>query len=296
MKIGVLILGYRRPHLLRRSLEALAEHKTNEELFVFFSLDGPSHPNEQEVVNASKKVFEEASLRLRPTEKMYSTHNRGLRQNVMVSVSSALEKVDALIVIEDDCLVGPSSLDFFRWGLTLMKTQIEVGVISGTYLGKREFNSAFYANRFSSWGWATNRDTWEEFLSHSFSKQPLAELKPEIKRLTKHAPLPYRYEYWQITKNLENLDSWAIPFDLFLRSQGLRSIKPAVNQIMNIGFGDQATHTSRGSTLSIRPGVLICDSLAMVDESTSTKLESGEARDKFGSLLREILFNRRRPR
>ena len=292
MKIGVLILGYKRPQLLRRTLSALETHGANYAETVFFSLDGPSHPREKSAVTACESVFEEASLRLGPAKKIYSIHNRGLRRSVMESVSSAFEAVDALVVLEDDCVVGPSSLDFFRWGLASMKSHIDVGVISGTYLGRTKIDSAFYSDRFSSWGWGTNRETWEKFLSHSFSTKPLVDMEPEIKRLTRHVPLPYKYEYGQIRKNLQKLDSWEIPFDMFLRDQNLRALKPTKNQIQNIGFGVRATHTSRGGSLSISAGYLKTTGLIVANQESSSVLEKREAWVKFLKLARERLFSR----
>ena len=52
-----------------------------------------------------------------------------------------------------------------------------------------------------------------------------------------------RYLYFRTLKNLEKLDSWAIPFNQFLYWSGALSVVPKYNQVKNTGFGIGSTHT-----------------------------------------------------
>ena len=121
---------------------------------------------------------------------------------------------------------------------------------------------------------------------------PLVELHSEIASLTAKDTFPYRYEYRKIFKILNKLDSWATPFAMFLRLENLLAIKPTVNQIQNIGFGDNATHTGRGSSLSIQAGYLEVSKLELAGCDESVKIERAEAWSKFGKLAKELLFRR----
>ena len=289
-EIGILVLGFNRPELLERTLDSLEENSSLSKTKLFLSLDGPRDNKDAQAVTECKEVFEEFAEEIDQATKLYSYTNQGLRTKVIKSVTEAFETVDRLLVLEDDCLIGESSVDFFIWGFEQMDSRDYVGVISGTYLGPSKSNGAFLARRFSSWGWATSKKTWQSFLESSYSQVPLIELHSEIERLTAEDPVPYRYEYRRISKTLTKLNSWAIPFDMFLRSENLLAIKPTVNQIQNIGFGDGATHTGRGSSLSIEAGYLDVSRLQLASIDESVKAERAEAWSKFGKLAKELLF------
>ena len=286
---GVLILGFNRPGLLNQTLTALSENADLSQRVGFFSLDGPRDNLDLELVNQSREVFSGFENSFGQVHKFYEDSNIGLRNKVIQGVTQAFNEVDNLLVLEDDCLVGPSTFDYFQYGFDWLEKQ-KTGVVSGNYLGNKKSNGAFVANRFSSWGWGTNKETWNKFLAHSFSQTPLVDLKSEIRRLSRNDPLPYRYEYRRIAKNLEKLNSWAIPFDMFLRDQQIKTLKPTTNQIQNIGFGLQATHTTRGSALSIPAGYLDISSVTPADEQTSFSVERREAWTKFSKLARERFF------
>ena len=291
-EFGILILGFDRPRVLERTLESLDSNSSFTDSNLFLSLDGPRDSRDVQAVNECREVFDGFARGLSNISHLYSETNQGLRAKVIESATVAFKTVDKLMVLEDDCLVGERSLDFFNWGFERMSSEDVVGVISGTYTGPSKSNSAFLARRFNSWGWATSKKTWQNFLESSYSQVPLVDLHSEIARLTSKDPFPYRYEYRRISKNLSKLDSWAIPFDMFLRSENLLAIKPTVNQIQNIGFGDSATHTGRGSSLSIEAGGLDVSKLRLAGRDESVKIERAEAWSKFGKLAKELLLSR----
>ena len=288
---GVLILGFNRPGLLNQTLTALSENADLSQRVGFFSLDGPRDSLDVESVKKSREVFSGFENSFSQVHRFYEDSNIGLRNKVIQGVTHAFNKVDNLLVLEDDCLIGPSTFGFFQYGFDWLEEQ-KLGVVSGNYLGKEVSNGAFIANRFSSWGWGTNKETWTKFLSHSYSQTPLVDIKSEIKRLTRNDPLPYRYEYREITKNIEKINSWATPFDMFLRDQQIKTLKPTINQIQNIGFGLQATHTARGSSLSIPAEYLNVGFSALAEEKSSSMIEKREAWTKFLKLAREIISSK----
>ena len=289
-EFGILVLGFNRPKFLDTTLSSLKSNSNLSEANLVFSLDGPRENKDAQLVKECKKVFDKFDRQVHHATKLYSEINEGLRTKVIQSVTEAFKTVDKLLVLEDDCLMGGSSLGFFSWGFQQMDSKNDIGVISGTYLGPSKPNKAFLAKRFSSWGWATNKQTWDRFLESMYSQVPLVELKSEILRLTHEDSFPYRYEYRKISKSLSKLDSWAIPFDMFLRSENLLAIKPTVNQIQNLGFGNNATHTGRGFALSIETGSLSIPELALSGRDESFNIERAEAWSKFGKLAKELLF------
>lgn len=292
-KLGMLVLGFNRPFLLHKTLSSLKEFTELRDLEFFLSLDGPRDSEEKTKVDSCRDMFDEFAQQSTSFSKYYSQWNRGLKESVVSAVSSAFEdtNIEYLIVVEDDCVFGPSTLDFFKWGFQQMSRLDEIGVVSGSYFGNDTSLVGFTAERFSSWGWGTNRSVWQDFLENTYAKASIESLGPDLKYLTKRAPLPYRYEYTRIIKNLRKLDSWAVPFDMFLRSKGLLTIKPTINQIQNIGFGEDATHTGRGSSLSIVVDYLDVSKIHLASRHRSKRIELFEAWSKFGKLTKEALLN-----
>ena len=291
-EFGILVLGFNRPELLERTLDSLGRESSLSNAELFLALDGPRDNEDVQAVTDCRRVCDEFTREVHQATKLYSETNKGLRTKVIESVTEAFKTVDGLMVLEDDCLIGESSIDFFIWGFEQMEANDDIGVISGTYLGQRKPNEAFLAKRFSSWGWATKKQTWHRFLESNHSQVPLVELQSEIARMTANDPYPYQHEYRRISKNLNRLDSWAIPFDMFLRSENLLSLKPTVNQIQNIGFGDNATHTGRGTSLSIEAGGLDVLELRLAGRDESVRIERAEAWSKFWKLAKELIFER----
>lgn len=292
-KLGMLVLGFNRPILLDKTLSSLSQFTDLQNLDFFLSLDGHRNLEEKIRVDSCKYIFNEFAQQTTSSFKYFSRRNRGLRDNVVSSISRAFEDkdIDYLIVVEDDCVFGPSTLNFFKWGFHKMSQLDEIGVVSGSYFGTHKSRVGYTAHRFSSWGWGTNRSVWQSFLKDTYSEARISSMGSDIRSLTRRTPLPYQYEYARIIQNLNKLDSWAIPFDMFLRSNGLLTIKPTVNQIQNIGFGEDSTHTGRGSSLSIAAEYLDVSKIHLASRHDSARIEGFEAWSKLGRLTKELLLH-----
>lgn len=250
--IGVLVVGYKRPESLRRCLSQLEEHFPLAGLNFFFALDGAKSDLDGPFVASCEAVFESFGESLSPQLRLFSTVNLGLKTRVSSSVSACFELVEWLIVLEDDCEVGSDTFSFFEQALSLLSHSSEIGAVSGSYFGPPCGQRIFLSRRFSSWGWATDKRTWQNFTASGALTMSSAELSNAMALLTKRAPLPELLEYSRLRKALPNLDSWAIPFDLFLREQHLLVLKPTTNQIRNTGFSEEATHTEVGLSSRVR--------------------------------------------
>ena len=280
---GILVIGFNRPATLRETLFHLRENAALTSTALFFSLDGPrSNEDTDAIAECARHVSQFTSA-----TRLFAADNFGLRENILASVTKAFESVDKLLVLEDDCLIGSGTIAYFNWAFKQMDSHRNVGVISGTYFGVENSKLAFTAKRFSSWGWATNKKVWEKFMASKFPKIALTELDSDISTLTRYDPIPYRYEYRKIVQDLHNLDSWAIPFDMFLRSEQLQSLKPGLNQIRNVGFDETATHTVKGKSLSIPTSELNISEIRLAGSFQSRVLEWVEAWRKILKLAGE---------
>lgn len=127
---------------------------------------------------------------------------------------------------------------------------------SGTYLATRKFGYPCVVIRLRSWGSATNRETWRKFLEARYSQFRLVEILSETPKLTTNQPLPFSYQCSKISQISQKLDYWVIHFDMILRSVNLFVIRQAINQIQNIGFGENATQIGKEFALLIETGYL----------------------------------------
>ena len=273
-------MGYNRPHLLEQVLHAINSEVDVSGVPIFLSLDGPKGKLDSAKVVSSRTLFDNFSKGCESVSKYYSLSNLGLRAKVVDSVTRAFDTVENLLVIEDDCIIGPSTIDFFNWGLGVMRSDNQVEAVSGNYLGPKFSHGAFRARRFSSWGWATNKKNWNNFLESEQFQLELGKQELQIKKLTRNSPLPYFVEYRRIIKFLPALDSWAIPFDMYVRSRNGVVLKPTVSQVQNIGFGPESTHTQNGALLAQPTGYLDVSKVVLAGKMCSRGIELLEAWSK----------------
>lgn len=287
---GILVLAFNRPDVLKRSLNALRANSDLSDTSVFLSLDGPRQLRDRDLVHQCRIELDVFLSTVPSASVITSATNQGLRRNVLKSVTTAFKSVEHLLVLEDDCLIGDTTVPYFNWGFRELAASDSIGAVSGSYLGIENKNLAFLAQRFNSWGWGSNRGIWKAFLESKYAQEPLTGLVPELRRIVKTSPMYYKYEYRKIARNLSRLDSWAIPFDLFLRSQDLYTVKPTVNQIQNIGFEAMATHTFKGSSLSIEVASINQSNLELASLQESEVIEKSESWHKFRKLAKESIF------
>ena len=77
----------------------------------------------------------------------------------------SLSDVDFVIHIEDDTVPSKDALAYFEWGAETYKADLEILNISGFVRTTQHQENPYLVHRipyFSSWGWGTWRDRWEE--------------------------------------------------------------------------------------------------------------------------------------
>lgn len=288
-EVSILLLNYNRPQSTKRLVDAINLFAPRGAL-VYFSVDGPKETrlDDPAKIKNVRDCFLDLDSHFE-TVAIFRDHNLGLKNNVIDSVSVALSKSRYVIVLEDDCIPSLAFFQFVEANLGILDG-IKTGSISGSYFGpqhKMTRRTVFRSKRFGSWGWATSSDVWQRFVESSKAKT--LDLG-KYRSLVKKDPVFYRYEYHRMFKRIDSLDSWAIPFDFFLRGSGLKTLRLNRNLIENIGFGIDGTHTTSKFSLQLN-----------AYESVSKKqpkkeIKNGgvfDALDSWGRLAR-IVFSRLR--
>ena len=128
-EIPVLLLAFNRPQKLRALVESL---RTAHPERVVVSLDGPREGREGDLpaINQCAEVLELIDW---PCEIELIRHpaNLGLRRAVEHAVTATVTKFGALIVVEDDVVVGPQFIDFMNHALKFFAEDERVMHING---------------------------------------------------------------------------------------------------------------------------------------------------------------------
>lgn len=250
-KVGVLIIGYKRPQHFQRVLDVVADQS---DLEMFISIDGSKGSEDEPLVSQVKKIAmnipAHPSLHLRFLEE-----NVGCREGVQGAIDWAFETVENLIILEDDCLPNREFFDFMAWGLTTFQNSPEVAMVSGwNELGvwpRFRPGISHLVTLGGIWGWATWGDRWRNH--QEIWKEPSFDWRSELNEAQREMKLPgkiFRGLEDGLTRVFEdNLDSWDYQWAftrVYCRSF---SINPRTNLVTNIGFSPDSTHFNSSEPL-----------------------------------------------
>ncbi|HZP94393.1 MAG TPA: glycosyltransferase family 2 protein [Burkholderiales bacterium] len=249
----VLILGFNRPDTTSRVLEALRPVRPAQ---LYFAVDGPraERAGERERVLEVQRLAERIDW---PCEAytLFRDSNLGCKLAVSEAISWFFDRVEAGIILEDDCVAHPN---FFRFAAELLDRfhdDERVLMISGDnfQFGRRRTPYSYYFSLYTHiWGWATWRRAWRLY-DHRMSLWPELRdggwLEDVLGDRVAAASWSRIFEdTWR-----ERNSSWAYRWTFAAWVQGALTVLPAVNLVSNIGFGEQATHTRRANPLAALP-------------------------------------------
>jgi hypothetical protein len=233
----VLLIAFNRPGEARRVFEQIKLARPSK---LYLACDGPRSTKigEAELVEKVKSLANEVDW---PCEvkTRFLTENLGCGRAVSSAIEWFLNDTDEGIILEDDCLPTPA---FFRFCATMLdryRNDPRVGLISGTNLAQLVNLKGSYG--FSSivtcWGWATWRRTW---VNYTLSPQPIVDEEPWFRYLPARSLRMLRGALKRITEG--DYHTWDYQFLVQMLRHGQLTVVPAVNLVLNIGFGGSGAH------------------------------------------------------
>ena len=186
----------------------------------------------------------------------FSDVNLGCKKRVSSGIDWVFEQVDEAIILEDDCLPDPSFFRFCQEMLDRYRGDMRIGVISGDnfQFGRRYGDDSYYFSKYVHiWGWASWRDRWTDSYDVTMSKWPKVR---DGGRLADMVGDAREAVYWgKIFERVYRggIDTWDYQWFFANWIEGRSCILPAVNLISNIGFNQNATHTTGASDLANMP-------------------------------------------
>lgn len=248
--VPVALVVFNRPEPTAISFDAIARLRPRQ-LFLISDAARPDRPGEAQQVAECRRIAErvdwDCDLRT-----IFAETNLGCGRRISSGISEAFESVDRLIVLEDDCAADPSFFTFCDAMLDRYASDDRVMAVSGNnfQMGRARGEASYYFSKYPHcWGWATWRRAWQHF-DLTIPNWPAFR---DAGGLAHVCDSPDEVQYW--TEAFDKVhagrsQSWAFPWMLACWMNSGLTILPAMNLVSNIGFGEQATHTRRQTSLS----------------------------------------------
>ncbi|MBK6343086.1 MAG: hypothetical protein IPF41_11000 [Flavobacteriales bacterium] len=242
---AVLLIGFNRVGPLRQVFDAVREARPPR---LYFACDGPRNEAERircnEVRALAQLVDWPCNLRTR-----FNEQNLGLRKGVSSAINWFFENEEEGIVLEDDTLPVPSFFRFAQELLERYRHDERIWVIMGNNLmddwtGAKEGDYYYSAHGYGApWGWASWRRVWLHY-DVDMKQWPYMKESPLLKDffLDRHEEELAQEIFNRVHEG--RMNSWSYQMDLTRIANHALNIVPHVNQIDNIGFDGDGTHTT----------------------------------------------------
>ncbi|MEG4985341.1 putative capsular polysaccharide synthesis family protein [Microcoleus sp. BR0-C5] len=238
----IVLIIFKRPHTTKQVFEVIQTLQPCQ-LFVIADGPNPEHPGEIEKCAATRAIIDRVDWKCE-VYKNYSDINLGCKKRISSGLDWVFSQVEEAIILEDDCI---PELSFFRFCQELLERyrhNERVFQITGENThGYRCSDSSYYFSAYSFyWGWATWKRAWKYFDGSLKQWLQLRESQWLQDYLGDYPSAQYWAEIFDLTYNGFNSWGWAWTFTCFV-NQGLCAL-PNQNLISNVGFGEDAAHTT----------------------------------------------------
>ena len=241
--VAVFINFFNRPIVLQKVFEAVKEGRPSK---LFLSCDGARVGREDDIVNIKEcqKIVENIDWECE-VHKNYSEKNLGCGMRMYTGITWALQHVESVIILEDDCVPSQSFLPFCKELLDKYKDDQRIYMISGmNHLGIYEKpTSDYFFGPGCCCGWATWRRAWEaidfsmSFLENKYEMQCVTHLYPYYRNA-----IAIGEERLKKLSRGEKLTAWTYQSGMAAALNNQISILPTKNLITNIGLTNDSTH------------------------------------------------------
>lgn len=251
---SVLITGFNRPNLLRKTIQKVVEAEGLSNLYIH--LDGPreNHPNDVSLVSMCQKLVQDLAQKI-TIRHYFQEHNLGCEKGMKFAIDWFFQQEESGVIIEDDILIHPQALQIAELALTRYRHNPIVGQINlynpiAKNVVNRELRS-YFLDYPMIWGWACWRNRWELNSNQPSTKLDLTFAK--LKMQNKIGLVAAKYWLKKITNYSEKSNTWDIPWILTCWSHQLICLSFSQSLTTNIGYGSDATHTTNFNNSRLAP-------------------------------------------
>ncbi|MCE1164876.1 MAG: nucleotide-diphospho-sugar transferase [Bacteroidetes bacterium] len=240
----ILFMIFNRPDTTYEVFESIRKIKPKK---LFVSADGPrpNKPGEDEKCRLTRDVVKKIDWDCE-LHTNFSDTNLGCKKGVTKGINWFFENVDEGIILEDDCLADASFFKLCSELLEKYRDNENIMHIGGVNFqdGIKRGNASYYFSRYCHvWGWATWKRAWSKYdvTVKNYDENKYDEAIRTI--IPDKDVRDYYKRYFNLVKN-NQLDTWDYQWVWTVWSNNGLSVIPNVNLVTNIGFGEEATHTT----------------------------------------------------
>lgn len=243
-----MFLLFNRPEQTQRVFEAIRQAKPKQ---LFVAADGarPGQEGEAAKCAGARQVVENVDWDCE-VKTLFRDRNLGCKVAVSSAINWFFSQVEEGIILEDDTLPNQSFFGFCAQLLQYYRDNPKVMHISGNNFqgGTLRGDGSYYFSIYNHiWGWATWRRAWQHY------DQEMKALSGFLKanKINRYTTQSQEQIHWidMFTKVRDGLiDTWDYQWTFTIWSQGGISVLPNVNLVTNIGFGNDATHTTHADS------------------------------------------------
>ncbi len=245
MKSAVLFLVFNRPDTTRQVFETI---KSAQPPRLYVAADGPrtDHEGEREKCEQVRQIVSAVNWPC-DLKTLFRDDNLGCKMGVSEGINWFFENEEEGIILEDDVLPIPSFFQYCEELLERYRHNDRVGVISGCNLVSRRFmpkESYFFSRYNHVWGWASWRRAWKLY-DVTMQEWPHWRDRGGLTSISDGNQLFERH--WRDafdTAFLGGINTWDYQWTFTCWLHGMITALPAHNQTRNLGFGQDAVHTT----------------------------------------------------
>jgi hypothetical protein len=242
----ILFLIFNRPQLTEQIFDAIRQARPSR---LYIAADGPrqNKPGELENCLAARSVALNVDWDCK-VETLFRDVNLGCGEGVSTAITWFFDHEPEGIILEDDCLPSP---DFFPFCAELLKHyrhDKRVMAIGGCNLvpeGLRKSDFSYcFSNHNNIWGWASWRRAWDLY---DYEMTDYQKVKKQGYLNKDQFSSDYEFDYFQWVFERTFLFpeiTWDYQWEFVRRINSGLTILPHKNLITNLGFGEDATHTT----------------------------------------------------
>lgn len=294
LQTPILFLVFNRPSTTKIVFEAIRQTRPSK---LYIVADGPRYdkPGEldkcEEVRTIVKNIDWECDLKT-----LFREENYGCGKGVSNGITWFFDNEPEGIILEDDCLPHPTFFQYCSQLLEKYRDDTRVMEISGNNIRPADYSADEYSFSFSNfngiWGWASWRRAWNLYDYKMKEYKHVQRMK--VLRFNTIFERDYFNYVFERTFLFPHI-TWDYQWEFAKRINSGLTIVPRKNLVINIGFGEGATHTTTvtapGSNLKshamdfplVHPPVMMAD---VKGDSLAFKLYMTSLKSRFKSYLK----------
>ena len=286
----ILVIAFNRPDHLTVLIGRLREIQPKK---IYFAVDGPrkNKDGEAEKVALCRDLADSIDWDCQVITN-FQESNLGCGLGVSTAITWFFENEERGIILEDDIIPDPSFYPFCTELLRRYELDPAVFAISGCNFVPPDQISVSNGYRFSQvphiWGWASWRDRWAQYrLDITGWRREL----PARKLWSRSGNSIPGAVYWAGTFELlarKQVDTWDGQLVYMCMKNGMLTATSNTNLIKNIGFNEQATHTTEDRN-ELQPVIPIVLPTTPVPIKFDHKADSWTRKNHFHATWRGML-------